>query len=134
MYLESEAESAERIKAEVPGLANIAVELATTLKESRFLLDQLFLLCSQQNLEIEPDESEQNNISMKVALISNPQNVVQYARLVQLVFQLNYFSKCFEKAIKTGILPNQLKKKTERLYSKIEKFRTMIEKEYLPPI
>jgi len=134
MYLESEAESAERIKAEVPGLANIAVELATTLKEARFLLDQLFLLCSQQNLEIEPDESEQNNISMKVALISNPQNVVQYARLVQLVFQLNYFSKCFEKAIKTGILPNQLKKKTERLYSKIEKFRTMIEKEYLPPI
>ncbi|MHA2358334.1 MAG: hypothetical protein ACXABK_06165 [Candidatus Heimdallarchaeaceae archaeon] len=42
MHLESAIESAEVIKKEVPGLSDIAVELARILKKGRFFLNKLF--------------------------------------------------------------------------------------------
>ncbi|MHA1686596.1 MAG: hypothetical protein ACTSYD_09365 [Candidatus Heimdallarchaeaceae archaeon] len=134
MYLENEIECATKIKDEIPGLSDVAYDLATTLKEARFSLDKVFRVCSQQGVEIDLTEEEQNELSMKVALVSSPQNVIQYARLVQLVFQLNYFLKCFEKAINSNLLPKKIHNEIELLYSKLDKYRALVESEYVTKI
>ncbi|MHA1707824.1 MAG: hypothetical protein ACTSYV_01875 [Candidatus Heimdallarchaeaceae archaeon] len=134
MHLESIADSAETIGKEVPGLLEIAPELATTLKKGRLLLDKLFDICGRTGFNIELSPEEQNEISLKVALVTNPDQVFQYARVVQLVFQLNYFSKCYEKAVSSGALPSFIKKEVKEIQKPIEKFRKLIEKEYVASI
>ncbi len=134
MHLESITESAETIGKEVPGLSDVATELAQVLKKGRFMLNKLFDLCNRVGLNIDLSPEEQNEISLKVALVTDPDQVFQYARVVQLVFQLNYFSKCYDKALGFGKLPNIVKKEAVSLHKKIEEFRRLIEKEYVASI
>lgn len=134
MYLENEIESASKIKDEIPGLSDIAQDLVATLKEARFALDKVFRICSQKQVEIDLTNEEQNELSMKVALISSPENVVQYARLVQLVFQLNYFIKSFEKALQSNVLPKKFHKEITVLHNKLDKFRELVEAEYITKV
>lgn len=134
MHLESITESAETIGKEVPGLSDVAEELAQVLKNGRFMLNKLFDLCNRIGLNIDLSPEEQNEISLKVALVTDPDQVFQYARVVQLVFQLNYFSKCYEKALGFGKLPNIVKKEAVSLHKKIEEFRRLVEKEYVASI
>ena len=134
MHLESIAESAETIGKEVPGLSDVAQDLAQVLKKGRIMLNKLFDQCNREGLNIDLSPEEQNEISLKVALVTDPDQVFQYARIVQLVFQLNYFSKCYEKALGFGKLPNIIEKEAKILHLKIEDFRRMIEKEYVASI
>ncbi len=134
MHLESITESAETIGKEVPGLSDVAEELAQVLKNGRLLLNKLFDLCNRIGLNIDLSPEEQNEISLKVALVTDPDQVFQYARVVQLVFQLNYFSKCYEKALGFAKLPNIIKKEAVSLHKKIEEFRRLVEKEYVASI
>ena len=134
MHLESISESAEAIGREVPGLLEVSKELAGTLKKARFLLNKLFDLCSKEGLNIDLSPEEQNEISLKVALVTDPDQVFQYARVVQLVFQLNYFSRCYEKAIGHGKLPNIVSSDAQTILEKIEEFRQLVEKEYVANI
>ena len=134
MHLESITESAETIGKEVPGLSDVAAELAQVLKNGRFMLNKLFDICNRVGLNIDLSPEEQNEISLKVALVTDPDQVFQYARVVQLVFQLNYFAKCYEKAIGFGKLPNIIKKEAVSLHKKIDEFRRLIEKEYVASI
>ena len=130
MQVESIPESAETLKNQVPGLADVALDLATILKQARLFLDKLFNICIQRECEIDLTPEEQNSISMKVALVVNPEIAMQYARLVQLVFQLNYYSMCFHKALHAKI-PKQLLEETRIILKEVERFRILIEKEYL---
>ncbi|MCG3215144.1 MAG: hypothetical protein KAS63_00355 [Candidatus Heimdallarchaeota archaeon] len=134
MHLESVTENAEIISREVPGLADVAEELAQVLKQGRFLLNRLFDLCNRDEINIDLTPEEQNEISLKVALVIDPDQVFQYARIVQLVFQLNYFSKCYEKALGFGKLPNNVSIEAKKVLNKIENFRKLIEKEYVASI
>ncbi len=134
MHLESITESAETIGKEVPGLSDVASELAQVLKKGRLMLNKLFDLCNRLGLNIDLSPEEQNEISLKVALVTNPDQVFQYARVVQLVFQLNYFSKCYEKALGFGKIPSIVKKEAVTIHKKIEEFRRLIEKEYVASI
>lgn len=134
MHLESIAESAETIGREVPGLLEVSKDLANTLKKARFLLNKLFDLCNRDGLNIDLSPEEQNEISLKVALVTDPDQVFQYARVVQLVFQLNYFSKCYEKAIGFGKLPNIVSNDAQSILQKLEEFRLLVEKEYVANI
>jgi hypothetical protein len=134
MHLGSVTASAEVIKREVPGLSDIAKELVQVLKKGRFLLSTLFDVCHKEGLDIDLSLEEQNEISLKVAMVSDPDQIFQHARVVQLVFQLNYFSKCYEKAIESRKLPKMVEKETKSIFDKIEKFRIMIEKEYISNI
>jgi len=131
MHLGSVTTSAEVIKREVPGLSDVAKELVQVLKKGRFLLSTLFDVCHNEGLNIDLSTEEQNEISLKIALVIDPEQVFQYARVVQLVFQLNYFSKCYEKALDSNKLPEMIEKETKSILDKIENFRIMIEKEYL---
>jgi len=134
MHLESIAESAETIGKEVPGLSDVAKDLAQVLKKGRIMLNKLFDRCNREGLNIDLSPEEQNEISLKVALVTNPDQVFQYARVVQLVFQLNYFSKCYEKALGYEKLPNIIEKEAKTLHGRIEEFRRLIEKEYVASI
>ena len=134
MHLDSITENAEIIGKEVPGLSEVASELAQVLKKGRFMLNKLFDLCNRAGLSIDLSPEEQNEISLKVALVTDPDQVFQYARVVQLVFQLNYFSKCYEKALGYGKIPNIVKKEAVVLHEKINEFRRLIEKEYVASI
>ena len=134
MHLESVTESASVIKKEVPGLSDVANELATILKKGRFFLNKLFDICNKAEYNIDLTPEEQNEISLKVALVTSPDQVFQYARVVQLVFQLNYFSKCYDKALKSGKLPSVVGAEAKKTLSKIEDFRILIEKEYVSSI
>ncbi len=134
MHLGSVIESAEVIKKEIPGLADIAKELARVLKKGRFFLNKLFDICSRENLNIDLSPEEQNEISLKVALVTDPDQVFQYARVVQLVFQLNYFTKCYDKAIGFGKLSESVEKEARTILKEIENFRELIEKEYVASI
>jgi len=134
MHLESAIESAEVIKKEVPGLSDIAIELARSLKKGRFFLNKLFDICSKEGINIDLNPEEQNEISLKVALVADPDQIFQYARVVQLVFQLNYFSKCYEKALSHKKLPSKVKKEAKTILENIEEFRKLIEKEYVARI
>lgn len=134
MHLESVTESASIIKKEVPGLSDVAKELASVLKKSRFFLNKLFDICNKEAYSIDLTPEEQNEISLKVALVTAPDQVFQYARIVQLVFQLNYFSKCYDKALKSNILPSVVSKEAKNMFKKIEEFRNLIEKEYVSSI
>ena len=134
MHLESVTESAEIISKEVPGLSNVAEELAQILRQGRFLLNKLFDLCNRYGYNIDLSPEEQNEISLKIALVTNPDQVFQYARVVQLVFQLNYFSKCYEKALGFGKLPNNVSNEAIKTLKRIEEFRQLIEKEYVTSI
>ena len=134
MHLESVSESASIIKKEVPGLSDVAKELASVLKKSRFFLNNLFDICNKEEYDIDLTPEEQNEISLKVALVTAPDQVFQYARVVQLVFQLNYFAKCYEKALKSNILPSVVSKEAKSMFKKIEGFRSLIEKEYVSSI
>ncbi len=134
MHLGSVTTSAEVIKREVPGLSDIAKELVQVLKKGRFLLSTLFDVCNKEGLNIDLSSEEQNEISLKVALVADPDQVFQHARVVQLVFQLNYFSKCYEKALESRKLPKMIEKETKSILDKIENFRIMIEKEYVTNI
>jgi len=134
MHLESVTESASIIKKEVPGLSDVAKELASVLKKSRFFLNKLFDICNKEEYSIDLTPEEQNEISLKVALVTAPDQVFQYARVVQLVFQLNYFAKCYDKALKSNILPSVVSNEAKNMFKKIEKFRNLIEKEYVSSI
>ncbi|MCK5141669.1 MAG: hypothetical protein ACTSUP_04885 [Candidatus Heimdallarchaeaceae archaeon] len=134
MHLESVTESASIIKKEVPGLSDVAKELASVLKKSRFFLNKLFDICNKKEYSIDLTPEEQNEISLKVALVTSPDQVFQYARVVQLVFQLNYFAKCYDKALKSNMLPSVVIKEAKSMYKKIENFRSLIEKEYVSSI
>jgi DNA-binding response OmpR family regulator len=134
MHLESITESAETIGKEVPGLSDVAQDLAQVLKKGRLMLNKLFDQCNREGLNIDLSPEEQNEISLKVALVTNPDQVFQYARIVQLVFQLNYFSKCYEKALEYEKLPKIIEKEAKKLHVKIEEFRRLIEKEYVASI
>ena len=134
MHLGSVMTSAEVIKREVPGLSDIAKELVQVLKKGRFLLSTLFDVCHKAGLNIDLSLEEQNEISLKVALVSDPEKVFQHARVVQLVFQLNYFSKCYEKALESRKLPKMIEKEAKSILDKIENFRIIIEKEYVSNI
>ena len=134
MHLESVTESASIIKKEVPGLSDVAKELASVLKKSRFFLNKLFDICNKEEYSIDLTPEEQNEISLKVALVTAPDQVFQYARVVQLVFQLNYFAKCYDKALKSNILPSVVSKEAKSMFKKIEGFRNLIEKEYVSSI
>lgn len=131
MHLESVTESASLIRKEVPGLSDVAKELATVLKKGRFFLNKLFDICNKEGYSIDLTPEEQNEISLKVALVTAPDQVFQYARVVQLVFQLNYFTKCYEKALKSNVLPNVVDEEAKKIKGKIEDFRNLIEKEYV---
>ena len=130
MQLENVSENAELLKQQVPGLSNVSLALATTLKEARSLLDNLFTICLKKGQEIDLSPDEQNSISVKVTLVKNPELAIQYARVVQLVFQLNYYSKCYKKALKVDLSKNT-KKESKRMLKKVEKFRKIVEKQYL---
>jgi len=134
MHLESISESAETIGKEVPGLSDVANELADVLKNGRLMLNRLSDLCNRGGFDVVLNPEEQNEISLKIALVTDPDQVFQYARVVQLVFQLNYFSKCYEKALNFGRIPNIVKKEAVSLHKKIEKFRRLVEKEYVASI
>ena len=134
MHLGSVIESSEVIKKEVPGLADVAKELARVLKKGRFFLNKLFDICNRENLNIDLSPEEQNEISLKVALVTDPDQVFQYARVVQLVFQLNYFKKCYDKALGFGKLSESVEKETRTILKEIENFRKLIEKEYVASI
>lgn len=134
MHLGSVTTSAEAIKKEVPGLSNVAKELVQVLKKGRFLLSTLFDVCHKEGIDIDLSSEEQNEISLKVASVIDPDQVFQYARVVQLIFQLNYFSKCYEKALDTKKLPRMIERETKSIFNKIENFRIMIEKEYISNI
>ncbi|MCG3220437.1 MAG: hypothetical protein H7641_03570 [Candidatus Heimdallarchaeota archaeon] len=134
MHLESVIESAEVIKKEVPGLSDVAKELARVLKKGRFFLNKLFDICSRESLNIDLSPEEQNEISLKVALVTDPDQVFQYARVVQLVFQLNYFTKCYEKAIGHGKLSDSVDKEARTILEEIDNFRKLVEKEYVASI
>ena len=134
MHLESVTESANVIKKEVPGLSDVAKELASVLKKSRFFLNKLFDIFNKKEYSIDLTPEEQNEISLKVALVTAPDQVFQYARIVQLVFQLNYFAKCYDKALKSNILPSVVSKEAKSMFKKIEGFRNLIEKEYVSSI
>jgi len=134
MHLESVIESAEVIRKEVPGLSDVAKELARVLKKGRFFLNKLFDICSREGLNIDLSPEEQNEISLKVALVTDPEQVFQYARVVQLVFQLNYFSKCYEKALGYGKLPESVEKEAKTIFKEINDFRKLVEKEYVASI
>ncbi len=134
MHLESVTESASIIRKEVPGLSDVAKELASVLKKSRFFLNKLFDICNKEEYSIDLTPEEQNEISLKVALVTAPDQVFQYARVVQLVFQLNYFAKCYDKALKSNILPSVVSNKAKDMLKKIEDFRNLIEKEYVSSI
>ena len=134
MHLESVIESAEVIKKEVPGLSDVAKELARVLKKGRFFLNKLFDICSREGLNIDLSPEEQNEISLKIALVTDPEQVFQYARVVQLVFQLNYFSKCYEKALGYGKLPDSVEKEAKTIFKEINDFRKLVEKEYVASI
>jgi len=54
--------------------------------------------------------------------------------MVQLVFQLNYFSKCYEKALSFAKLPDKVSNEAKKVLEKIEEFRKMIEKNYVASI
>ena len=84
------------------------------------------------NIDLTPEE--QNEISLKVALVVDPEQVFQYARVVQLVFQLNYFSKCYEKALNFAKLPDKVSNEAKKVFKKIEEFRKIIEKDYVASI
>ena len=134
MHLGSVINSAEVIRKEVPGLSEVAKELARILKKGRFFLNKLFDICNREGLNIDLSPEEQNEISLKVALVINPDQVFQYARVVQLVFQLNYFAKCYEKALGFSKLPTSVEKETKSILKEIEKFRNLIENEYVASI
>ncbi len=134
MHLESITESAETIGKEVPGLSDVAQDLAQVLKKGRLMLNKLFDQCNREGLSLDLSPEEQNEISLKVALVTNPDQVFQYARIVQLVFQLNYFSKCYEKALGYEKLPKIIEKEAKALHGRIEEFRRLIEKEYVASI
>ncbi|GAH45582.1 unnamed protein product, partial [marine sediment metagenome] len=108
--------------------------LASVLKKSRFFLNKLFDICNKEEYSIDLTPEEQNEISLKVALVTAPDQVFQYARVVQLVFQLNYFAKCYDKALKSNILPGVVSNKAKDMLKKIEDFRNLIEKEYVSSI
>ncbi|MBY8999967.1 MAG: hypothetical protein KGD64_03550 [Candidatus Heimdallarchaeota archaeon] len=131
MHLENVTDSASLIKKEVPGLSDVAKELATVLKKGRFFLNKLFDICNKEEYSIDLTPEEQNEISLKVALVTAPDQVFQYARVVQLVFQLNYFTKCYEKALKSNILPSVVNTEAKDILEKIDDFRSLIEKEYV---
>lgn len=134
MHLESVTESANIIKNEVPGLSDVAKELASVLKKSRTFLNKLFDIFTKEGHSIDLSPEEQNEISLKVALVTAPDQVFQYARVVQLVFQLNYFAKCYEKALKSDLLPSAVSNEAKSMFNKIEDFRNLIEKEYVSSI
>ncbi len=132
MFLDNNTStSADMIKKEVPGLYDVAPDLANTLREGRFFLDKLFDICTKKNKNIDLTSEEQDEISLKVALVKNPEQVIQYARIVQMVFQLNYFSKCYIKALSCNELPKVIIKEAKTLLKDIERFRKMIEEEYV---
>ncbi|MCK4972802.1 MAG: hypothetical protein KAS52_05740, partial [Candidatus Heimdallarchaeota archaeon] len=60
MHLESVSESASIIKKEVPGLSDVAKELASVLKKSRFFLNKLFDICNKKEYSIDLTPEEQN--------------------------------------------------------------------------
>lgn len=134
MHLDSVTGNAEVIGREVPGLADIAEELVQVLKQGRLLLNKLFDLCNRDELNIDLTPEEQNEISLKVASVVDPEQVFQYARVVQLVFQLNYFSKCYEKALNFAKLPDKVSNEAKKVLNKIEEFRKIIEKDYVASI
>ena len=134
MHLQTDEENAELLRAEVPGLAEVSLGLSKCLKEARILLDRLFNICSQYKIDIDLNTEEQGEISLKVALVTDPQQMIQYAKLVQLVFQLNYFSKSYSKAINSKKLPQIVEKEAIEVYNQIETFRQMIEREYVATI
>ncbi len=134
MHLESVTESANIIRKEVPGLSDVAKELASVLRKSRLFLNTLFDICNKEGYNIDLTPEEQNEISLKVALVTAPDQVFQYARVVQLVFQLNYFAKCYEKALKSNMLPSVISNEAKMMLEKIKEFRNLIEKEYVSSI
>ncbi|MHA1305049.1 MAG: hypothetical protein ACTSQE_09550 [Candidatus Heimdallarchaeaceae archaeon] len=130
MQTESLSYNAEEIKEEVPGLSSIADKLAQVLQEARLLLEKLFstLLKSEGDINLSPKEEEQ--ISSKISKVLYPEKIRQYARVVQLVFQLNYYSRIFKKAEKISLEP-QLHDNITVTLKNIEEYRKLIEKKYL---
>ena len=135
LFLGNVTESSEAIEKEVPGLASVAKELTETLKRARLFLEKLFDLCSKMAINIDLTSEEQGEISLKVALVADPDLMIQYARIVQLVFQLNYYAKSYEKVLEAqNEIPDVYYKETKIIYENIEKYRKMIEKEYVTQV
>jgi len=114
--------SANDIKNDVPELSDKAEQLIELLKESRYIFEQLFVLGLDFNLS----EEEEQEIMIK---INNISPVVNYARIVQLVFQLTYYNLIFRKILNENLntpLTNQI----NTCIAKIEHYLNILENFY----
>ncbi|MHA1203687.1 MAG: hypothetical protein ACTSRR_03525 [Candidatus Heimdallarchaeaceae archaeon] len=122
MQVDNLTYNANDIRNDVPELSDKAEELVELLKESRYIFEQLFVL----GLNFDLSENEEREIITQVNFISP---VVNYARIVQLVFQLTYYKLIFKKVLSKNLnipLTNQI----NACITKIEQYLSILEDHY----
>ncbi len=132
--LESESLSnrVNTLISEVPDLANIAESLLSLLDKAQSTLDKVFSIALNVGKDIILEDSEQQEINNKVSkVIMDVNKPLEYARIVQLVFQLNYYVKTLEKAIKTNFLDDEQTHEVILLLEKLKDSLQLIESRYL---
>jgi len=122
MQVDNLTYNANDIRNDVPELSDKAEELVELLKESRYIFEQLFVL----DLDFDLSEDEEREIMTQVNYISP---VVNYARIVQLVFQLSYYKLIFKKVLSKNLnisLTNQI----NACITKIKQYLNILEDRY----
>ncbi|UJG40088.1 MAG: hypothetical protein K9W45_09600 [Candidatus Heimdallarchaeum aukensis] len=122
MQVDNLTYNANDIRNDVPELSDKAEELIELLKESRYIFEQLFVL----EIDFDLSEDEEREIMTQVNFISP---VVNYARIVQLVFQLTYYKLIFKKVLSKNLnIP--LTKQINACITKIEQYLVILEDHY----